>query len=193
MTVKPIGKDYKRSRNQGFDLMRWRDFLIGLGCGLLVAVIVYVALRQSYETQLKQAAALARPEPKTAEVRRPPPDEADADPSQQYDFYDRLPNSEVTIPERDGQVQRGLAGAPIERPGTYVLQVGSYRNQPDAERIRAQLAVQGITASVQRVAVDSDVWHRVRIGPSTDLTEINRLREKLRSADLDAIVIRVAD
>jgi cell division protein FtsN len=50
-----------------------------------------------------------------------------------------------------------------------------------------------VTATVQRVAVDADVWHRVRIGPSSDLTEVNRLREKLRSADLDAIVIRVGD
>ncbi len=192
MTVKPIGKDYKRSRSNGFDVALAR-FSNRFGLRLGVAAVVYVALRQTYETELKQAGALARPEPMTAEARRPPPDEADAEPTQQYDFYDRLPNSEVTIPEKEGQIQRGLAGAPIERPGTYVLQVGSYRNQPDAERISAQLGIQGMTASVQRVAVDADVWHRVRIGPSSDLTEINRLREKLRSADLDAIVIRVGD
>jgi cell division protein FtsN len=46
---------------------------------------------------------------------------------------------------------------------------------------------------VQRVAVDEDVWHRVRIGPITDLDELNRLRAKLRSADLDALVIRVGE
>ena len=124
---------------------------------------------------------------------RPAAEDPDAEAPQQFDFYDRLPNFEVVVPEKEGQVQRGLAGAPIERPGTYVLQAGSYRSQPDAERIRAQLAIQGVTATVQRVAVDADVWHRVRIGPSSDLTEINRLREKLRSADLDAIVIRVGD
>ena len=44
-----------------------------------------------------------------------------------------------------------------------------------------------------RVAVDEDVWHRVRIGPITDLTELNRLRTRLRAADLDALVIRVGE
>jgi SPOR domain len=193
MSVKPIGKDYKRTRRQGLDLARWRDFLTGLGCGLAVALIVYIAMRQPAAGIAPAANAASRPEPRQAAERPAGADEADADGAQQYDFYDRLPNFEVVVPEKEGQVQRGLGGGPIERPGTYVLQVGSYRGQADAERIRAQLSVQGITATVQRVAVDADVWHRVRIGPSSELAEINRLREKLRSADLDAIVIRVGD
>jgi cell division protein FtsN len=41
--------------------------------------------------------------------------------------------------------------------------------------------------------VDEDVWHRVRIGPITDLAELNRLRARLRAADLDALVIRVGE
>lgn len=189
VNAKPIGRDYKRTRNQGFDLGRWRDFLLGLGCGLAVALLVFILLRPS--PQQAGTGAAARPEPRAA--RAAAADDPDAEPAQQFDFYDRLPNFEVVVPEKEGQVQRGLAGGPIERPGTYVLQAGSYRSQSDAERIRAQLAIQGITASVQRVAVDADVWHRVRIGPSSDLAEINRLRDKLRSADLDAIVIRVGD
>jgi cell division protein FtsN len=76
----------------------------------------------------------------------------------------------------------------------YVLQAGSYRQQAEADRIRAQLKMQGIDANVQRVAVDDDVWHRVRIGPITDLAELNRLRARLRAADFDdALVIRVGD
>ena len=74
-----------------------------------------------------------------------------------------------------------------------MLQAGSYRNQPDAERVRSQLALQGIQAVVQRVAVDADVWHRVRIGPISDLRELNRVRDRLRAADIDALVIRVGD
>jgi cell division protein FtsN len=76
----------------------------------------------------------------------------------------------------------------------YVLQAGSYRKQADADRIQAQLKKVGIDANVQRVAVDEDVWHRVRIGPITDLAELNRLRGRLRAADFDdALVIRVGD
>ena len=59
--------------------------------------------------------------------------------------------------------------------------------------MRAQLALQGIEAKVQRVAVDTDVWHRVRIGPITKLDELNKVRKQLQAADVDALVIRVGD
>jgi cell division protein FtsN len=74
-----------------------------------------------------------------------------------------------------------------------VLQAGSYRNQADAERVQKQLALQGVAAKVQRVAVDADVWHRVRIGPITNLDELNKVRKQLQAAEVDALVIRVGD
>ena len=80
-----------------------------------------------------------------------------------------------------------------ERPGVYVLQAGSYRNEADAERVAKQLSLQGIDAKVQRVAVDADVWHRVRVGPINDLAQLNRVRKQLHAADVDAIVIRIGD
>ncbi len=74
-----------------------------------------------------------------------------------------------------------------------MLQAGSYRNEADAERVRAQLVLQGVQAKVQHVAVDTDVWHRVRVGPLGNLDELNRLRRQLQQAELDALVIRVGD
>jgi len=86
-----------------------------------------------------------------------------------------------------------VPAAKIERPGVYVLQAGSYRNEADAERVAKQLSLQGIDAKVQRVAVDADVWHRVRVGPINDLAQLNRVRKQLHAADVDAIVIRIGD
>jgi cell division protein FtsN len=59
--------------------------------------------------------------------------------------------------------------------------------------VRAQLALQGVDAKVQRVAVDADVWHRVRIGPISNLDELNKVRKQLQAAEVDALVIRVGD
>jgi cell division protein FtsN len=118
------------------------------------------------------------------------------DGAKNYDFYDMLPKFEVVVPEKDREVsrERDTARAQIERPGVYVLQAGSYRKQEEADRIQALLKKQGIDANVQRVAVDDDVWHRVRIGPITDLAELNKLRARLRAAEFDdALVIRVGD
>jgi cell division protein FtsN len=73
------------------------------------------------------------------------------------------------------------------------LQVGSYKNFVDADRVRAKLALQGVDAKVQKVSIDNDTWHRIRIGPISNLDELNRLRGILHKADVDALVIRVAD
>jgi cell division protein FtsN len=163
-----------------------------LAAGLSLSLMVLVW--QNYRD--KQAAHSSADQPKP-EPRANAPAASDAEEgAKSYDFYDMLPKFEVVVPEKEREVagNQGGAPAPIERPGVYVLQAGSYRKQEDADRIQAQLRKQGIDANVQRVAVDDDVWHRVRIGPITDLTELNRLRARLRAADFtDALVIRVGD
>jgi cell division protein FtsN len=101
-----------------------------------------------------------------------------------------LPKFEVVVPEKE-RGSRVAPAAQIDRPGIYFLQIGSYRDIDVAERVHAQLGKLGIEATVQRVAVDTDVWHRVRIGPIKDLAQLNRLRQQLHASDLDSLVIRV--
>lgn len=186
-------RDFKQARGGGFGFDRYRQFSYGLATGLVVALLVYVVMNQR-ALQVGSEAAL-RPEPRaTAQPADAAPEaEVAAGADKQFDFYEMLPKFEVVVPERDREVKRDAPTAEVERPGVYVLQAGSYRGQADAERARKQLALQGIQAVVQRVAVDSDVWHRVRIGPIGDLAELNRVRDKLRAADIDALVIRVGD
>ncbi len=74
-----------------------------------------------------------------------------------------------------------------------MLQAGSYRKFEDADRVRAQLALQGIESNVQRVAIDNDTWHRVRIGPITEPAELERVRTRLKEAEVDFLVVRVGD
>ena len=192
MATKITSRDYKRTRSAGLrlDLGRWREFGLGLALGLSLSLFVLVWQNYREKEAAKVASEQPKPEPRAATAAS----EAE-DTSKNYDFYTRLPNFEVVVPEKDREVasSRDSAPASIERPGVYVLQAGSYRKQEDADRIQAQLKKIGIDASVQRVAVDDDVWHRVRIGPISDLTELNRLRARLRAAEFDALVIRVGD
>ena len=189
-------RDFKRaSRRAPFDLKRFRDVGIGLAAGVILTAGIFVY--SSGEAHKAPEPDTPRPEPQQQRAAS----NADADAgaasserSERYDFYEMLPNFEVVVPEKDRDVKRDVAGtARIDRPGVYVLQAGSYRNQADAERVSAQLKLQGIDAKVQRVAVDNDVWHRVRIGPINDLAELNKVRKQLRAADVDGLVIRVGD
>lgn len=183
-------RDYKRQARHTWDLGRLRQFGGGLLVGLVLASALFI-----YKTDAKKVTALPdkpRPEPQQRPAKAEGAD-ATAESSDRYDFYEMLPNFEVVVPEKDREVKRDLPAAKIERPGVYVLQAGSYRNEVDAERVRAQLSLQGINAKVQRVAVDNDVWHRVRIGPINDLGELNRVRKQLQAAEVDGLVIRVGD
>jgi cell division protein FtsN len=172
-----------------------REFGMGALVGIILAggATVYVLNNRQHDAVAREKGEAPRPDPH----RKAPVDpEATAKTAtgEKYDFYEMLPNFEVVVPEKDKDVKRDLpATAKVERPGVYVLQAGSYRNEADADRVRAQLAMQGIDAKVQRVSVDADVWHRVRIGPITKLDELNRLRKQLQAADVDALVIRVGD
>jgi cell division protein FtsN len=186
-------RDYRKlpgRRRGGEGMSGTTGLIVGLAVGLAVAAGVW---------QFKSRPA---PEPLAAEQEKPAPMSAQEEAAEQddpppatsdYTFYDRLKNFEVVIPEKEKDVRPDLKPAPETRPGTYVLQAGSYRNFADADRVRAQLALQGIESKVQKVTVDADTWHRVRIGPITDLGQLNRVRTRLRQADIDALVIRVGD
>jgi cell division protein FtsN len=186
------GRDYKRPQRRSLDFSRFKDLGIGLLVGLVLASSIFI-----YKSDAKKAAIPDSPRPEPQRSAKPEPvTDASAEgenTGDRYDFYEMLPNFEVVVPEKDREVKRDLPAAKIERPGVYVLQAGSYRNEADAQRVSAQLSLQGINAKVQRVAVDNDVWHRVRIGPISDLGELNRVRKQLQAAEVDDLVIRVGD
>lgn len=183
-------RDHKRgpARRRGGGMSGTTGLLVGLGIGLSIAGGVWVYKSQPAPEPVAAAPAKTAPMSAREEAAEdPPPTGTD------YTFYDRLKNFEVVIPEKDKEVRPDVKPAPETRPGTYVLQAGSYRNPADADRVRAQLALQGVESKVQKVTVDTDTWHRVRIGPITNLDELNRIRTRLRQSEVDALVIRVGD
>ena len=104
-----------------------------------------------------------------------------------------LPNFEVIIPEQEADVRQDADTSEVVQAGVYVLQAGSFSEYVDADRRRAQIALQGIESRIQRVTIDDKTYHRVRIGPLDDLDELNYLRNRLRQADIDVLRIRLGD
>ncbi len=179
-------RDYKKTSPRGVNVSRFREFGGGMLVGILIATGVFLYTREAQAPVVEEPKPQARKEPAV----EPP---AAGETAEQYDFYEMLPRFEVVVPEKDRDVKRDVPTTAVERPGVYVLQAGSYRSVSDADRVSRQLALQGVQAKVQRVSIDNDVWHRVRIGPISDLGELNRVRKQLQAADMDALVIRVGD
>ncbi len=173
--------------------------LFGLAIGLSVAFAIYMrdqdrdgspqpAAQQpaSMESPMQTSPPISEPEPETGA-----PPAAGAEP--RFSFYNMLPNFEVVIPEEEADVSLDQEIEAIQQTGTYVLQAGSFGEVADADRRRAQLALLGIESRVQRITIDDRTYHRVRIGPLTDLDELNLLRSQLRRADIDVLRIRLGD
>jgi cell division protein FtsN len=190
---KAAARDYKTKRRKNTGFSGWMGVLCGLAVGLGVAGIVYIKDHRP-DAQISRLTKADKKKSRGNEV--PGAETADSgaeEPAKSYDFYDMLPKFEVVVPEKEKDVRPDIKSVPETRRGTYVLQAGSYKNFADADRVRAQLALQGVESKVQKVSVDNDTWHRIRIGPISKLDELNRLRQILRKADVDVLVIRVGD
>lgn len=183
----------RSSRSSKQEYPGWMWMLFGLAIGLSVAFAIYVRDRQP------QPVARSVPEPASLESALDDNGEmaATAEPEDagesRFTFYDMLPNFEVVIPEEELDVRADTEPQAVVEPGVYVLQAGSFSQFEDADRRRAELALQGIESNIQRVTIDDKTYHRVRIGPIDNLDELNVLRSRLRAARIDVLRIRLGE
>jgi cell division protein FtsN len=73
----------------------------------------------------------------------------------------------------------------------FWLQAGSFSTSPDAENLRARLALSGWEATVQEGALpDKSIRYRVRLGPYDNADELGRMKSELARRGFDVAVIR---
>jgi len=80
---------------------------------------------------------------------------------------------------------------PVADGASYLVQVASFRQASDAERLKAKLALLGIRVQVQRVTVNGKDYHRVRAGPYEGKQEVNKTRALLSGNGLESITIKL--
>ena len=191
-----MSKDYKRpepaARGGGSSLLI--GILIGLVLGLVIALGVawYINKMPSPflrtppakgESAKDAPAPPAKGEEKTAKAETKP----------RFDFYKILPGIEEPATDqqvRDAQKKKSTPG-PRE---TFFLQAGAFQNAPDADNLKARLALLGIQAAIQTTNIpDRGVWHRVRVGPYTSVEELNRTRDVLKQNGVETALIKVRE
>ncbi len=190
----------KRSTTKKQQYPGWLWMMFGLAIGLSVAFAIYV---KDSEPARPQAASTPSAVDDNGESAVPPGASVDPEPEaepepelekeKRFTFYDLLPAAEFVVPENAPTETADVEPAAIVEPGVYVLQAGSLSTNTDADRRRAELALQGIESHIQRVTVNDREYHRVYIGPTDDLDELNLLRSRLRAAKIDVLRIRLSD
>ena len=159
--------------------------VIGLVIGL--STYLYVEFNKP-AAEVNSASAITETQPAIT-TNKPTSDEIAPEKSR-FDFYTLLPEMEIFIPEPDEKA--ALRMPKLKKPGTYVLQVGSFRHYSDADAFKAQLALKGFESKIQTVSIDNNnTWHRVRIGPIKEMQKLNRTRSQLRKNNLDFMLLKI--
>jgi cell division protein FtsN len=190
-------RDYKyrvsrKKRSKKSSPVAW--LMTGLAVGLFAAFLVFLQMRPASNLPEKSVTAEPINEPLKKDTRDvhkretkpiPPP------PKPRFDFYNLLPEMEVVIPEQEitGVKKEGIKL--VEKPGTYLLQAGSFRSFDQADQLKAKLALLGLETRVDSATTNNGKWHRVRVGPYQNLEGLNTARSQLKRNGIDAILIRL--
>jgi cell division protein FtsN len=168
----------------------WLWFLAGilLGGG---AFLLYLYLEQQPQRQASGPVVIEqKPEPPKPAQKQPEPRIEEEPRHPQFEFYSVLPEMEVEVPPDTLRPSATISQTPTSSTGIYQLQVASYRSSEDAERMKASLALKGISARVERVSVNDKTYYRVRSGPY-NRDQAYSLHTKLRNNNIDSLVIQI--
>ena len=190
-------KSSSREKKPG-QLPGWVWMIGGLAIGLFVAFLVYLnntqrpGQKNALAKVLEQTIQDVR-EVKKQQVEAPPPapKETPAEkPKPSFDFYYILPELEVAVPEQELAAHSNKPESQVDGDVEYILQAGSFKQHEQADQLKAKLALQGIESSIQSVNINSDTWHRVRIGPIRNISKLEQTRKRLRDNGISAIVVK---
>lgn len=197
-----MSKDYKpapqRASNKGSPF--FSGLLVGLllGVGASLAVTMYLKGADSPFSEKKvstqkpgllehEVSIEKLPKEPTAAENALPKEESPNKTDNKFDFYTILPETESTVTEQEIKNNTKTV-----KKDNYFLQVGAFPDEADADNMKAKLALQGFEAVVQTATIpEKGVWHRVRVGPLSDVDQINKIRGELTTNGFNADLIKV--
>jgi len=183
-------RDYKnrvnRSSKKKASAPPWLWVLVGLMLGAFAMGLVWLKMDAPRQDDQWLSAKPDR-EPKRADPVEPvntvPPHQP------RFEFFDKLREQEVSVPDEQLDLRKGLDGA--DPTARYVVQVGSFVNPVDADRVKAELTLLGIDVRVNKVNIAADkVRYRVMAGPYLGKSSLERARTKLQQNGYKKILIR---
>ena len=114
-------------------------------------------------------------------------------PEKRFQFPDLLSGKTdgTTPPAKSSDAAKTTdAAKSVEAPAGFYLMAGSFQKPSDAEAQKANLALIGFDASVQKAVIGEKVWYRVKIGPFKRQDDANRARNELKENGVDAVPAR---
>ena len=169
--------------------------VIGFALGVTIAALIAFALTKSSNPFDAKSGKTDPASPHVSGSEREPAKSGEP----RFDFSKILPGIEGRRSQEGGATEKATVTAPNvgntpppEKSGKYYLQAGAYQNAADAEDQRAKLALMGVEASMQTVAIpDKGTLNRVRLGPFDTVDEMNQIKADLLKRGVTTAVIKM--
>ena len=163
----------------------WLLLLLGLGIGVAAVFLGQLVternLHRSVTGWFESKPAPAKDTQRSADK-----------PKAKFDFYTILPETETVLPERGKKEPKPAKPEKVEEEVSYVLQAGSFNNFDDADQLKAKLALQGLSANIQKVTIEGKGdYHRVRLGPYDKLETLDAASQQLNKMGIKAMRLKV--
>lgn len=191
-------RDYKSSDRKGGAHRSGGSLLAGILIGLILGLVIALGVAwyvNKMPSPFSAARTPAAPKGEAAKAAPPRADEKAAKVEElkpKFDFYKILPGGEE--PSADKQAKDAAKGSTAGARESFLLQAGAFQNAPEAENLKARLALLGIEANIETSTLpDKGVLHRVRIGPYTSVEELNRTRDTLKQNGVPTTLIKVPE
>lgn len=109
------------------------------------------------------------------------------------EFYKLLPSREEQVPAHiiSQQVREASPDKPMDKPGRYRLQAGSFQKLVDADRRRASILILGLSTHIEKVTHGGKTWHRVMLGPFDSLKQLEIARRRMHENKIKTIVLKL--
>lgn len=189
-----MSRDYKHrgqpSRRESPSVPAWKWLAVSALIGLFVWFLVDLKERAPSSALLKPVDERPAPEKKEITEKMKPPSAKVEAVEPRFDFYTILPQDEVVIPDHEIKTTKREEALGKAKPGSYILQAGSFRSYPEADKIKARLALLGIEAKIETAKVGGVTWNRIKIGPYANMSTVDKIRSRLRQNNIDVVVIK---
>ncbi|MEP5568246.1 MAG: SPOR domain-containing protein [Halioglobus sp.] len=154
----------------------WRWYSAGVLTGVFLSFLVYLGTLPPTDIQNPGAGAdQASTEP-------------EAPPKPRFDFYTMLSEESQDEDTPTAAPARPTANAvPSEY---YLLQAGSFRQQDDADRRRAELLLLGLEPSVEESTGENGRWFRVYLGPFQNRSSMSKARSLTAAQNIDTLLLK---
>lgn len=199
-----MSRDYKPSTERSKNTSKGNPLFTGLLIGILMGVAASLGVvmfikggespfaQQTSNEITKSVSEKMQDKAIADQANADAAAEAGADGTQnRFDFYTILPGSESKVSAEEEIKIKDDAPEPALQI-SYYLQVGAFQTGEEADNMKAKLALQGFEAVVQTATTaDKSIWHRVRVGPLTNLDQINKTKNDLLKNGFKADLIKV--